>query len=103
MTEDAAPGIELVYFDDCPHVEAARRRLGEILASLGLPGRWREWNLDDPAAPARLRGLPSPTVLVDGANVMAGVEKGRGPACAPGGAPPAHRIRDALNRAAGSP
>ncbi|HBQ13058.1 MAG TPA: hypothetical protein DEF51_18610, partial [Myxococcales bacterium] len=61
------PRIELVYDADCPNVEAARESLERVLGQLGLPVRWREHVSSD--APARLRGLGSPTILVDGRDV----------------------------------
>lgn len=62
--------IELVYFPGCPHVGAAREALAAALRAESLPQRWREWNRDDVSTPERLRGYGSPTVLVDGRDVV---------------------------------
>lgn len=64
--------IDLVFDVDCPHVEEARRLLRDALRATGLPPQWREWNRDAPDTPASLRGLGSPTILVDGKDVSTG-------------------------------
>jgi hypothetical protein len=51
-----AEPLELVYFQGCPSVEAARVAMRGALGVLGLP--------------ARLRAFPSPTVLVRGRDVL---------------------------------
>jgi hypothetical protein len=65
-----AEPLELVYFQGCPSVEAARASIRVALGTLGLPLSWQEWDLDDPQLPARLRAFPSPTVLVRGRDVL---------------------------------
>jgi hypothetical protein len=95
--------IDLVYFEGCPHVEAARVNLRRALAGTALD--WREWNLDAPETPERFRGLPSPTVLVAG-EIVGGAVEGSGRACRVGGAPTIALIAGALERhtdAPGSP
>lgn len=64
------PRVELVYFTGCPHVNAARNALRSALEAEGLEVRWREWNRDDPHTPESLRRYGSPTVLVDGRDVV---------------------------------
>jgi len=62
--------IELVYFQGCPHVDAARAALSEALGSVGMPLEWTEWDRDAGATPAALRAYGSPTVLVNGRDVV---------------------------------
>jgi len=64
------PAVELIYDSDCPNVSAARRVLLQAFGQLGSSARWREWSRSDPQAPARVRGFGSPTILVDGQDVM---------------------------------
>jgi hypothetical protein len=63
--------VELVYDTDCPNVDGARTAIRTALAAVGAPAVWREWNRADPATLDVLRGLGSPSVLVDGLNVGA--------------------------------
>lgn len=75
-----APRIELVYHDGCGNVDAARRALGAALEAAGLSEGWTEWRAGSAAAPERVRGLPSPTVLVGGEDVQ-GPTTGGAAAC----------------------
>jgi hypothetical protein len=61
--------VELVYDRTCPHVAAARARIGEALMLAGLPPSWHEWDRDGADTPEALRPFGSPTVLVDGRDV----------------------------------
>ena len=63
------PTIELVFEDSCPNVQRARTRLAEALRARGLATTWTEWEIGDLAAPARVRGYGSPTILVDGRDI----------------------------------
>ena len=81
-----AATIELVYFDGCPNVDAARENLAEVLGTLGLGHDWREWDLEDEDTPDRVRRYGSPTVLVNGADVGGGAEGPVGLACRADGA-----------------
>ena len=65
------PTIDLVYFDGCPHVEAARAALREALGSDAAPARWREWRNDDPDLPEYATGYGSPSIFVGGREVTA--------------------------------
>ncbi|MGD0199250.1 MAG: hypothetical protein ABSD27_00715 [Bryobacteraceae bacterium] len=64
--------IELVYEEGCPHVAAARANLAWAFVEARVSQRWTEWNRAWPAAPARARGCTSPTILINGRNVMDG-------------------------------
>jgi mercuric ion transport protein len=63
------PTVELVYDSDCPNVGEARAQLMRAFAQTGFPARWREWRRDHDRAPARVRGLGSPSILVNGRDV----------------------------------
>lgn len=65
----ARPVIELVYDPDCPNVDRARVAIREALTKSGSPAVWREWRRDDPATPAPLARLGSPSVVVNGRDV----------------------------------
>jgi len=52
--------IELLSVPECPHVEATRGLLRSCLDELGIGARVEE----------RVGAFPSPTVLVDGVDVM---------------------------------
>lgn len=101
------PVVDLVYFQGCPNVGAARTQLARAFALVGAPGTWSEWRVDAAAAPAHLHGYGSPTVLVDGRDV-AGVAPLEGTTSCrlyasegdePRGAPPVETIVAALRAA----
>lgn len=64
------PTIDLVFDADCPNVENARAQLRRACGRAGVPPRWSEWRSDDPEAPVYTQGFGSPTVLLDGQDVM---------------------------------
>lgn len=72
--------VELLHFEGCPHVPAAREQLRRAFAELGLPPTWHEVDVLAADAPASLRGYGSPTVLVDGRDVT-GAPPGDGVGC----------------------
>ena len=63
------PRVELIYDNDCPHIDSARAMIRGALSVVGSTVAWVEWNRDDPSTPIELRGYGSPTVLVDGHDV----------------------------------
>lgn len=93
---NATPRVELVYFTECPHVDLARASLEAALAEVGWTGRWQEWNQDDPAAPERIRGLGSPTILLDGRDVSGVGPHSYGHSCRADGVPAVGLIVAAL-------
>jgi len=100
------PKIELVWDDDCPHVDAARENLAAALAAIGVPAHWDEWRRDDRAAPAYASLVGSPAILIEGRDIE-GQEMGSAACCrvyvGPDGrrsaAPSIATIVDALRRA----
>lgn len=86
--------LQLLYFEGCPNVDAARAALRGVLAKHHLTVPIEEVCTSEPNAPDRLRVWGSPTILVDGVDV--------GGEAAPGGAS-CRRYRDAAGRLQGSP
>ncbi len=80
------PKVELVFFEGCPHVDEARRRVQGALQEIGAPASWQEWDTIKESTPASYRRFGSPTVLVDGRDVS-GDAPGGGMRCVVGGAP----------------
>ncbi len=93
------PNVELVYFGSCPNVGLARQALEDAFRSLGLAPGWQEWDEENPATPARVRGYGSPTVLIGGRDVRGGSAGSEGLACRADGAPSADEIRRAFGEA----
>jgi hypothetical protein len=96
--------VELIYDADCPNVTDARRHLRQGLAAAGLPLQWREWERGAPGSPNYTRRYGSPTILVDGRDIV-GAAPSDDPACriytmGPGrqhGVPTVEAIMAALN------
>ncbi len=100
--------IELVYDSGCPNVEDARTNLRRALRQMSLDVSWREWNRRDPELPEHARRRGSPTVLVDGRDVVREATEPNGACCrlyeGEGGyrrAPPIAAIVAALRRSRG--
>jgi hypothetical protein len=89
--------IQLLYFPGCPNVDAARASVRQALAAEALDTPVEEIDVEDPDAPAWARGWGSPTVLVDGADVLGAARAGSS-ACRVyvGGAPAVDAIRRAI-------
>lgn len=97
MTMEAV--VELVYFSGCPYVAQARTNLEAALRRARMTPAWTEWDLEDPSIPDRVARHASPTVLVEGRDVL-GTEPNAEPgvlACRTGGAPTASQIENALS------
>lgn len=68
-----AARIELIYQQSCPNVEGARAALREALRRAGRAPKWTEWERSEAGAPAHARLYGSPTILVDGRDVVGAV------------------------------
>ena len=68
--------VELLWWEGCPSTERALTELREALDELGLPGdvAMREIRSDAEAEAAAFTG--SPTILIDGVELMAALGKG---------------------------
>ena len=96
--------VELIYDLDCPNVQEARKALLKGLTEAGRWPSWTEWDRKSPDSPPHVKRYGSPTILVDGRDVM-GVEPADGSErCRVydhglgvlGGTPPVSRIVAAL-------
>ncbi len=97
--------VELIYDLDCPNVHEARNALLMGFATVGLQPSWTEWDRKSVDSPPHARHYGSPTILVDGYDVM-GAEPADGSDCCRiydhgsgtlRGVPPITRIVAALN------
>ena len=62
--------VELIYDADCPNVAATRSLLIKAFTRTGVSARWREWERSSPECPEYARHYGSPTVLVNGRDVV---------------------------------
>jgi len=62
--------IELIYFNGCPNINLARENIKKALADIGDKIKWDEWEQSDPNAPDYIRQYGSPTILVNGKDVV---------------------------------
>ena len=98
--------VQLLYFDGCPNLDAARSALGNALAITGVEAHVEELDVNAETTPDALREWGSPTVLIDSADV-GGEEQPTGCSCrlyrsdaeSTSGAPEVDRIAEALRRA----
>jgi hypothetical protein len=70
--------VELLWWEGCPSTERALVELRAALDGLGLPGEvaMREIRTDEEAEAARFAG--SPTILIDGVELMEALGRGGG-------------------------
>jgi len=74
--------IEVLHIDQCPNLEAARKALAEVVDELGLSDVTVTSTLiGSSEEAARHRFAGSPTVLIDGLDVVPGVEPTTNLAC----------------------
>ena len=99
------PRVELIYDLDCPNVQDARTALLRGFAEAGLQPTWTEWDRKSPDSPPHVRRYGSPTILVDGQDVI-GVDPSDDSDCCRvydhgagvlSGIPPVRRIVTALS------
>jgi mercuric ion transport protein len=101
--------VQLLYFDGCPNVDAARAAVGQALANTGIEARVEELDVNAETTPEALRGWGSPTILINGKDV-GGEREATGCSCRMyrgdsgerSGAPDVVRIGVALRGVAGS-
>jgi mercuric ion transport protein len=62
--------VEFVYEKTCPNIAPAREQLALAFGELGMAPDWQEWEVSDPRAPAYIHGYGSPTILINGADVL---------------------------------
>lgn len=66
--------VEFLYFDDCPNHVTARALLDEVIAELAPGTPVEVIDATDPAVAAAHRFPGSPTIRVDGQDVMPGYQ-----------------------------
>ena len=88
--------IELVFFDGCPNVSSARDNLRSALQWEGKDTTWTEWDLFADSTPKRFRQHGSPTLLIDGHDVMGGSASADAMVCRVDGVPPVALILEKL-------
>jgi hypothetical protein len=69
--------LEILYFDGCPNHDEAERRVREALADLGETAPIERIAARDDEMAARVRFLGSPSIRIDGRDVVP--EEGAGP------------------------
>lgn len=92
--------VQLLHFPGCPNVDATRAAVRAALAAEKIDVAVEEIDVSAPDAPAWTRGWGSPTVLVDGQDVL-GASTNSAAACRlyAGGAPSVDAIRAHLRAA----
>ena len=88
--------VELICFEGCPNASLARDNLRAALASAGREVIWMQWDLLADWTPEHLRRHGSPTVLVDGRDVMGEAAGSAAMACRTDGAPSVAAILEKL-------
>jgi mercuric ion transport protein len=73
--------VELIYDADCPNVAPTRSLLIKAFAKTGASARWREWERMSPDSPEYGRRYGSPTLLVDGSDIVGFAPSEGAPAC----------------------
>lgn len=68
------PSVEFLWFDGCPNHVAARALLGEVLDELAPGTPVNEINASDPAVAEAYRFPGSPTIRIDGEDIVPGFE-----------------------------
>jgi hypothetical protein len=62
--------VELIYDADCPNVQTARTQLLRAFGIVGVDAVWTEWDRASEGSPEHVRRYGSPTILVDGEDVV---------------------------------
>ena len=73
--------VELITDADCQNVEAAREQLRQAFAAVGEVPSWDEWDREADDAPEYARSYGSPTVLVNGRDVVGEATESDGNCC----------------------
>ena len=67
------PSIQLLVFEGCPLADTARESLQQALGELGILD-FEEIDILHPSSAEELRGWGSPTILVDGRDLLGGAK-----------------------------
>ena len=94
--------VELVYFSSCPNADPARDNIRAALAEVGAASEWVEWDLEGADTPDRCKAFGSPTVLINGRDVLGARGTGVGLSCRAEGAPSVPQIVEAITSSGGT-
>jgi mercuric ion transport protein len=73
--------IELVYDSNCPNIERARENLRLAIKQSGMKTGWQEWERSDPDIPGHLVNYGSPTILVNGKDIITNTPDSQSESC----------------------
>lgn len=73
--------IELVYDSHCPNVQRTRENLRLALEQAGIKTGWQEWEHTDPDLPGHMRNFGSPTILVNGKDIILNTPHSQSDSC----------------------
>ena len=71
--------VELIYDSDCPNINEARAQLLRAFARVEL--RWQEWERGNSESPVYVRAYGSPTILINGEDVVDALPSTKGNCC----------------------
>lgn len=72
--------VEFIFDKDCPNVKSTRANLMKAFSKAKLSAQWKEWDRNSEEAPEHAKMHGSPTVLINGKDIM-GVEPETGANC----------------------
>jgi len=73
--------VELIYDSDCPNITEARAQLLRAFARVEIPPRWQEWERGNSESPVYVRAYGSPTILINGEDVVDALPSTEGNCC----------------------
>lgn len=73
--------IELIYDSNCPNVKRARENLQLALKQTGMNISWQEWERSDPNIPEHYLNYGSPTILVNGKDIIMNTPDSQSESC----------------------
>ncbi len=62
--------VEFIYEKTCPNIEPTREQLVAAFDRLKLVPTWQEWEVSDSKAPDYVHGYGSPTILINGVDLL---------------------------------
>lgn len=62
--------VEFIYEKTCPNITPTREQLARAFGQLGLEPIWKEWEVHQPDAPEHIHGYGSPTILINGIDLL---------------------------------
>jgi mercuric ion transport protein len=62
--------VEFIFDKDCPNVKATRKNLMKAFSQKNMNAQWKEWDRNSEEAPHYARKHGSPTILINGIDIM---------------------------------